>query len=72
MLHTSLSCRLFSFFRPDPNILLFRRPLGTDGTTGQVNPELAKMQREQFRKQYGLEWIVCLQYCAPDASSVSC
>ena len=41
--------------RPDPNILLFRRPLGTDGTTGLVNPELAEMQKKQFRKQFGLE-----------------
>lgn len=44
-----------SMSRPDPNILLFRRPLGTDGTTGLVNPELAEMQKKQFRKQFGLE-----------------
>ena len=41
--------------RPEPNILLFRRPLGTNGQTGKVDPELAERQRRQFRKQYGLE-----------------
>lgn len=55
MPHTSNCFGVGSASRPDPNILLFRRPLGTDGTTGLVNPELAKMQREQFRKQFGLE-----------------
>ena len=43
--------------RPEPNILLFRRPLGTDGQTGKVDPELADRQRKQFLKQYGLEWV---------------
>lgn len=41
--------------RPEPNILLYRRPIGTDGKTGRVDPELAKLQRDQFRKQYGLD-----------------
>lgn len=46
--------------RPEPNILLFRRPLGTDGKTGLVNEEMARIQKEQFRKQYGLDWFhVC-------------
>lgn len=45
----------FNLSRPEPNILLFRRPLGTNGQTGKVDPELAERQRRQFRKQYGLE-----------------
>ena len=43
------------FYRPDPNILLFRRPLGTDGRTGKVNPEVARIQKQRFRREYGLE-----------------
>ena len=46
----------WSSFRPNffalGQILLFRRPLGTDPTTGEVNEELAKQQREEFMKQY--------------------
>ncbi|CBK20688.2 uncharacterized protein [Blastocystis hominis] len=51
----SLGWEHYATHKPDPNILLFRRPLGTDGTTGLVNPELAEMQKKQFRKQFGLE-----------------
>ena len=41
--------------RPQSNVLLFRRPIGTDGRTGLVDPELAKAMKEKFRKEYGLE-----------------
>jgi cyclin-dependent kinase regulatory subunit CKS1 len=40
--------------RPEPHILLFRRRLGTDPTTGEVNPELERQQYEQFKKEYEL------------------
>lgn len=74
MPHTSgISLHHVSRHRPEPNILLFRRPLGTDGTTGAVNPELARMQREHFRKQFGLEWSGLFQSrkaCVPSSISI--
>ena len=51
----SLGWEHYATHKPEPNILLFRRPLGTDGQTGKVDPELADRQRKQFLKQYGLE-----------------
>ena len=42
-------------YSPEPNVLLFRRPLGTDGTTGKVDPVMAEKQRAEFRKSYGLD-----------------
>ncbi|KNB42891.1 cyclin-dependent kinase [Blastocystis sp. subtype 4] len=53
--HKYILSSVTDLFRPEPNILLFRRPLGTNGQTGKVDPELAERQRRQFRKQYGLE-----------------
>lgn len=41
--------------RPQSNVLLFRRPIGTDGRTGQVDPELAAQMKKKFRMEYGLE-----------------
>ena len=41
--------------RPESNILLFRRPVGTDGTTGLVDPVLADKVKEKFRREYGLK-----------------
>ncbi len=40
--------------RPEPHILLFRRPLGTDPTTGKVDPRLAKAAVDKYRKEYDL------------------
>ncbi|KAK8799448.1 hypothetical protein WA158_005997 [Blastocystis sp. Blastoise] len=51
----SLGWEHYGSHRPEPNILLFRRRLGTDPTTGIVNPELAKIARDNFRKEYGLD-----------------
>ena len=31
---------------------LFRRPLGTDPTTGEVNEAIAKQHRDEFYRQY--------------------
>mmetsp|Transcript_8188 Transcript_8188/g.19582 ORF Transcript_8188/g.19582 Transcript_8188/m.19582 type:complete len:110 (+) Transcript_8188:94-423(+) len=36
----------YAVHRPEPHILLFRRPLGTDPTTGLVNPVQAAAARE--------------------------
>lgn len=42
----------YAVHRPEPHILLFRRPLGTDPTTGQVNPELLRQAREEYKGQF--------------------
>jgi cyclin-dependent kinase regulatory subunit CKS1 len=42
----------YATHRPEPHILLFRRPIGTDPTTGEVNEELAKKAREEYERQY--------------------
>ena len=39
-------------FRPEPHILLFRRPLGTDPQSGRVDPELERKAREEYRSQF--------------------
>ena len=38
--------------RPEKHILLFRRKLGTDGTTGLVNDAAAQKAREQYRREF--------------------
>jgi len=38
--------------RPEPHILLFRRPLGTDPTTGRVNPDLEKQAKDKYAKDF--------------------
>jgi len=40
--------------RPEPHILLFRRPLGTDPQSGQVDPELEREAREEYKNQFGI------------------
>ena len=40
--------------RPEPHILLFRRKLGTDPTTGKVNPVEAAKARRKYLSEYGL------------------
>ena len=45
----------YCLHRPEPHILLFRRPLGTDPQTGRVDPELARIAREdEYKGQLGL------------------
>mmetsp|Transcript_30686 Transcript_30686/g.89617 ORF Transcript_30686/g.89617 Transcript_30686/m.89617 type:complete len:110 (-) Transcript_30686:495-824(-) len=45
----------YALHRPEPHILLFRRPLGTDPQTGRVDPDLARMAREEeYKGQLGL------------------
>ena len=40
-------CR-FLVFRPDPNVLLFRRRLGTDPLTGKVDPEAERAAKAEY------------------------
>ena len=42
----------YAIHRPEPHILLFRRPLGTDPTTGKVDPLLAKDAKEKFEREF--------------------
>ena len=37
--------------RPEPHILLFRRPLGTDPFTGEVDPQLEREAKEKYQQQ---------------------
>jgi len=37
--------------RPEPHILLFRRPLGTDPQTGAVDPELEREAKERYQQE---------------------
>ena len=48
------SCYIFSINSPEPHILLFRRPLGTDPQSGRVDPELVRAAREEYKDQFGL------------------
>jgi cyclin-dependent kinase regulatory subunit CKS1 len=36
--------------RPEPHILLFRRPLGTDPVSGEVDPELEREAKESYMR----------------------
>ena len=51
----SLGWEHYCEYKPESNVLLFRRPLGTDGTTGLVDVEKANALKKQFRKEYGLD-----------------
>ena len=37
--------------RPEPHILLFRRPLGTDPNSGEVDPELEREAKERYQQE---------------------
>lgn len=37
--------------RPEPHILLFRRPLGTNPVTGRVDPELEREAKEKYAEE---------------------
>jgi hypothetical protein len=43
-----------TYDRPEPHILLFRRPLGTDPQSGRVDPEIAAAAREEYRNQFAV------------------
>jgi|EP00544_Gedaniella_sp_CCMP2646_P011298 cyclin-dependent kinase regulatory subunit CKS1 len=44
----------YAIHRPEPHILLFRRPLGTDPQSGRVDPELERIAREEYKGQFGI------------------
>ena len=55
--HVLFVCNLLlspprTFNSPEPHILLFRRPLGTDPQSGRVDPEMERKAREDYRAQY--------------------
>ncbi|KAM7456206.1 hypothetical protein BLSTO_03038 [Blastocystis sp. subtype 1] len=54
-IHMSHGWEHYCEYRPQSNVLLFRRPIGTDGRTGHVDPELAAQMKKKFRMEYGLE-----------------
>lgn len=41
----------YEVHKPEPHILLFRRPIGTDGRTGLVDPTAAQAALDLQRKQ---------------------
>jgi cyclin-dependent kinase regulatory subunit CKS1 len=41
----------YACHRPEPHILLFRRPLGTDPVTGDVDAELERQAKDQYNKE---------------------
>mmetsp|Transcript_3380 Transcript_3380/g.8368 ORF Transcript_3380/g.8368 Transcript_3380/m.8368 type:complete len:110 (+) Transcript_3380:259-588(+) len=43
----------YAIHKPEPHILLFRRPLGTDPTTGRVNPSLEREAKERYEREFG-------------------
>ena len=44
----------YAIHRPEPHILLFRRPLGTDPQTGAIDQELKRLALEEYKGQFGL------------------
>lgn len=38
-------------YRPEPHILLFRRPLGTNPLTGKIDPELEREAKEKYARE---------------------
>mmetsp|Transcript_20149 Transcript_20149/g.24434 ORF Transcript_20149/g.24434 Transcript_20149/m.24434 type:complete len:105 (+) Transcript_20149:553-867(+) len=45
----------YAIHRPEPHILLFRRPLGTDPTTGKIDPILEKQAKEKYARDFQAE-----------------
>ena len=45
-------CMFDKIYRPEPHILLFRRPLGTDPQSGRVDPEMERKAREEYQAQF--------------------
>lgn len=37
--------------RPEPHILLFKRPLGTDPVSGKVDPELERQAKKAYQQE---------------------
>jgi cyclin-dependent kinase regulatory subunit CKS1 len=45
----------YAIHKPEPHILLFRRPLGTDPATGRVDPTLKAEALEEYKNQIGFK-----------------
>ncbi|ETW02174.1 cyclin-dependent kinase regulatory subunit 1 [Aphanomyces invadans] len=43
----------YAIHKPEPHILLFRRPLGTDPTTGRVNSSMEREAKEKYAQEMG-------------------
>lgn len=43
----------YAIHKPEPHILLFRRPLGTDPVTGKVNAALQAEAKEKYAQDMG-------------------
>jgi len=41
----------YACHRPEPHILLFRRPLGTDPLTGDVDADLERQAKEEYQRE---------------------
>ncbi|KAJ1417421.1 cyclin-dependent kinase regulatory subunit-domain-containing protein [Ochromonadaceae sp. CCMP2298] len=41
----------YAIHKPEPHIILFRRPLGTDPLTGRVDTELERQAKEQYQQE---------------------
>mmetsp|Transcript_8528 Transcript_8528/g.14468 ORF Transcript_8528/g.14468 Transcript_8528/m.14468 type:complete len:104 (-) Transcript_8528:181-492(-) len=44
----------YACHRPEPHILLFRRPLGTDPVSGDVDPEAAREAKERYLQELAI------------------
>ncbi len=54
LIHYPFIFAMYSY-RPQPHILLFRRPLGTDPQTGRVDPERKRQALLEYKNQFGLK-----------------
>merc|ERR1711935_402072 len=61
----------YAIHRPEPHILLFRRPLGTDPQSGRVDAELERMARDEYKHQMGLIQCDTATACTTHASTPS-
>lgn len=43
----------YAIHRPEAHILLFRRALGTDPTTGRVDDDLLRQAQEKYNEEFG-------------------
>ena len=44
----------YAIHRPEPHILLFRRPLGTDPRSGHVDADAQRKAKERYFQEYGI------------------
>ena len=48
----------YACHRPEPQILLFRRPLGTDPVSGKVDPELEREAKDAYNANVAAKMVV--------------